>query len=210
MKPEMHYGEDDCPVSATESFPKDAELHFENWHYDCSPCTSLQILKLSWTLMQKRRWLFDNLIPFLNISWWKKSLIFLESFMWLHNHISFLSCSFVCMKDSWKVYLSNSYAVFRCEGLKKHHQCIKHWTIFLIMMLEMSQWRRKEASQEIYTELGRVLILSEFCSRIFCLQSMFHISDLITLLYIVVVMGSPFTSETILGSDVLIKGVQIL
>lgn len=29
MKPEMHYGEDDCPVSASESFPKDAELHFE-------------------------------------------------------------------------------------------------------------------------------------------------------------------------------------
>ncbi|KAG9138639.1 hypothetical protein Leryth_020479 [Lithospermum erythrorhizon] len=29
MKPEMHYGEDDCPVSVAESFPKDAELHFE-------------------------------------------------------------------------------------------------------------------------------------------------------------------------------------
>lgn len=29
MKPEMHYGEDDCPVPVTDSFPKDAELHFE-------------------------------------------------------------------------------------------------------------------------------------------------------------------------------------
>ncbi|KAL2509634.1 Peptidyl-prolyl cis-trans isomerase PASTICCINO1 [Forsythia ovata] len=29
MKPEMHYGEDDCPVSVADGFPKDAELHFE-------------------------------------------------------------------------------------------------------------------------------------------------------------------------------------
>lgn len=29
MKPELHYGEDDCPVSATDGFPKDAELNFE-------------------------------------------------------------------------------------------------------------------------------------------------------------------------------------
>ncbi|CAA7046206.1 unnamed protein product [Microthlaspi erraticum] len=29
MKPEMHYAERDCPVSAPDSFPKDDELHFE-------------------------------------------------------------------------------------------------------------------------------------------------------------------------------------
>ncbi|KAJ0088235.1 hypothetical protein Patl1_31761 [Pistacia atlantica] len=29
MKSEMHYGEDDCPVAAPGSFPKDKELHFE-------------------------------------------------------------------------------------------------------------------------------------------------------------------------------------
>ena len=29
MKPELHYGEDDCPVSFPDSFPKDAELDFE-------------------------------------------------------------------------------------------------------------------------------------------------------------------------------------
>lgn len=29
MKPELHYGEEDCPVSVSDSFPKDAELHFE-------------------------------------------------------------------------------------------------------------------------------------------------------------------------------------
>lgn len=29
MKPQLHYGEDDCPVSAPDSFPKDDELHFE-------------------------------------------------------------------------------------------------------------------------------------------------------------------------------------
>lgn len=29
MKPQMHYGETDCPVSVSESFPKDDELHFE-------------------------------------------------------------------------------------------------------------------------------------------------------------------------------------
>ncbi|KAM0070863.1 putative peptidylprolyl isomerase [Helianthus debilis subsp. tardiflorus] len=29
MKPELHYGEDDCPVSVSNSFPKDAELNFE-------------------------------------------------------------------------------------------------------------------------------------------------------------------------------------
>ncbi|KAF5750891.1 peptidyl-prolyl cis-trans isomerase PASTICCINO1 [Tripterygium wilfordii] len=29
MKPQMHYGEDDCPVSAPNGFPKEDELHFE-------------------------------------------------------------------------------------------------------------------------------------------------------------------------------------
>ncbi|KAK9123817.1 hypothetical protein Sjap_013419 [Stephania japonica] len=29
MKPELHYGEDDCPVAVSESFPKYEELHFE-------------------------------------------------------------------------------------------------------------------------------------------------------------------------------------
>ncbi|MFS7982925.1 putative peptidylprolyl isomerase [Helianthus anomalus] len=29
MKSELHYGEDDCPVSVSDSFPKDAELNFE-------------------------------------------------------------------------------------------------------------------------------------------------------------------------------------
>uniref|UniRef100_A0A7N0VHY8 peptidylprolyl isomerase n=1 Tax=Kalanchoe fedtschenkoi TaxID=63787 RepID=A0A7N0VHY8_KALFE len=29
MKPDMHYGETDCPVSVAESFPKDDEIHFE-------------------------------------------------------------------------------------------------------------------------------------------------------------------------------------
>ncbi|KAL1370973.1 hypothetical protein HN51_001192 [Arachis hypogaea] len=29
MKPQMHYGEDDCPISAPDSFPKEDELHFE-------------------------------------------------------------------------------------------------------------------------------------------------------------------------------------
>ncbi|KAF7144188.1 hypothetical protein RHSIM_Rhsim05G0200700 [Rhododendron simsii] len=29
MKPELHYGEEDCPLSASDSFPVDAELHFE-------------------------------------------------------------------------------------------------------------------------------------------------------------------------------------
>lgn len=29
MKPELHYGEEDCPVSVSDSFPKDLELHFE-------------------------------------------------------------------------------------------------------------------------------------------------------------------------------------
>ncbi|KAM0026468.1 putative peptidylprolyl isomerase [Helianthus debilis subsp. tardiflorus] len=29
MKPELHYGEDACPVSVSDSFPKDAELNFE-------------------------------------------------------------------------------------------------------------------------------------------------------------------------------------
>ncbi|KAK4396182.1 Peptidyl-prolyl cis-trans isomerase PASTICCINO1 [Sesamum angolense] len=28
-KPELHYGEEDCPVSVADSFPKDDELHFE-------------------------------------------------------------------------------------------------------------------------------------------------------------------------------------
>lgn len=29
MKPQLHYGEDDCPISAPDGFPKDDELHFE-------------------------------------------------------------------------------------------------------------------------------------------------------------------------------------
>ncbi|KAH6762035.1 FKBP-type peptidyl-prolyl cis-trans isomerase family protein [Perilla frutescens var. hirtella] len=29
VKPELHYGEEDCPVSVAHGFPKDAELHFE-------------------------------------------------------------------------------------------------------------------------------------------------------------------------------------
>ncbi|CAI9098339.1 OLC1v1034968C1 [Oldenlandia corymbosa var. corymbosa] len=29
MKPEMHFGETDCPVSVADNFPKDSELHFE-------------------------------------------------------------------------------------------------------------------------------------------------------------------------------------
>lgn len=29
VKPELHYGEEDCPVSAADGFPKDADLHFE-------------------------------------------------------------------------------------------------------------------------------------------------------------------------------------
>ncbi|XP_058214897.1 peptidyl-prolyl cis-trans isomerase PASTICCINO1 [Rhododendron vialii] len=29
MKPELHYGEEDCPLSVSDSFPVDAELHFE-------------------------------------------------------------------------------------------------------------------------------------------------------------------------------------
>ncbi|KAF3449037.1 hypothetical protein FNV43_RR09761 [Rhamnella rubrinervis] len=29
MKPQLHYGEDDCPVSVPSGFPKDDELHFE-------------------------------------------------------------------------------------------------------------------------------------------------------------------------------------
>ncbi|XP_027334699.1 peptidyl-prolyl cis-trans isomerase PASTICCINO1 isoform X2 [Abrus precatorius] len=29
MKPQLHYGEDDCPISAPNGFPKDDELHFE-------------------------------------------------------------------------------------------------------------------------------------------------------------------------------------
>ncbi|XP_057511964.1 peptidyl-prolyl cis-trans isomerase PASTICCINO1 [Actinidia eriantha] len=29
MKPELHYGEEDCPLSVSDSFPKDVELHFE-------------------------------------------------------------------------------------------------------------------------------------------------------------------------------------
>jgi hypothetical protein len=29
MKPQLHYSEDDCPISAPDGFPKDDELHFE-------------------------------------------------------------------------------------------------------------------------------------------------------------------------------------
>ena len=29
MKPEVHYGEPDCPVTPPEDFPKEDELHFE-------------------------------------------------------------------------------------------------------------------------------------------------------------------------------------
>lgn len=36
IKPELHYGEDDCPVSVSDAFPKDAELHFETEMIDFS------------------------------------------------------------------------------------------------------------------------------------------------------------------------------
>lgn len=29
VKPELHYGEEDCPASASDNFPKDVDLHFE-------------------------------------------------------------------------------------------------------------------------------------------------------------------------------------
>ena len=29
MKPQLHYAEEDCPVSVSSAFPKDDELHFE-------------------------------------------------------------------------------------------------------------------------------------------------------------------------------------
>jgi hypothetical protein len=29
MKPQIHYAEDDCPVTAPDGFPKDDELQFE-------------------------------------------------------------------------------------------------------------------------------------------------------------------------------------
>ncbi|MFS8026085.1 putative peptidylprolyl isomerase [Helianthus anomalus] len=29
MKPELHYGDDDCPVSISDSFSKDDQLNFE-------------------------------------------------------------------------------------------------------------------------------------------------------------------------------------
>ncbi|MFS8009840.1 putative peptidylprolyl isomerase [Helianthus anomalus] len=29
MKPDLHYGDDDCPVSISDSFSKDAQLNFE-------------------------------------------------------------------------------------------------------------------------------------------------------------------------------------
>lgn len=29
MKHQLHYGEDDCPISAPDGFPKEDELHFE-------------------------------------------------------------------------------------------------------------------------------------------------------------------------------------
>lgn len=29
MKPELHYGEDSCPLKAPDAFPIDDELHFE-------------------------------------------------------------------------------------------------------------------------------------------------------------------------------------
>lgn len=29
MKPELHYGESDCPVTVPDNFPKDDELHFQ-------------------------------------------------------------------------------------------------------------------------------------------------------------------------------------
>ncbi|KZV53412.1 hypothetical protein F511_10198 [Dorcoceras hygrometricum] len=35
VKSELHYGEEDCPVSAADGFPKDAELHFEIELIDC-------------------------------------------------------------------------------------------------------------------------------------------------------------------------------
>lgn len=29
MKPEIHYAEEDCPLTISEAFPKNDELHFE-------------------------------------------------------------------------------------------------------------------------------------------------------------------------------------
>ena len=29
MKPEIHYAEEDCPVTVSDDFPKNDELHFE-------------------------------------------------------------------------------------------------------------------------------------------------------------------------------------
>lgn len=29
IKPQLHYGEDDCPIQVSSNFPKDDELHFE-------------------------------------------------------------------------------------------------------------------------------------------------------------------------------------
>ncbi|KAK3018976.1 hypothetical protein RJ639_003395 [Escallonia herrerae] len=58
IKPELHYAEDHCPVSVSESFPKDAELHFEIELIDFSKVkarilNSLSIMYLCGTLSLK-------------------------------------------------------------------------------------------------------------------------------------------------------------
>ncbi|XVE96971.1 hypothetical protein REPUB_Repub02eG0270000 [Reevesia pubescens] len=49
MKPQMHYGEEDCPVPVPSSFPKEDELHFEIELIDFSKakvvCDDLGVLK---------------------------------------------------------------------------------------------------------------------------------------------------------------------
>ncbi|PSS32648.1 Peptidyl-prolyl cis-trans isomerase [Actinidia chinensis var. chinensis] len=49
MKPELHYGEEDCPLSVSDSFPKDVELHFEIELIDFSKvkviCEDLGVVK---------------------------------------------------------------------------------------------------------------------------------------------------------------------
>ncbi|KAL6987695.1 G1/S-specific cyclin pas1 [Sarracenia purpurea var. burkii] len=49
MKPELHYGEENCPLSVSDSFPKDAELHFEIELIDFSKvkviCEDLGVVK---------------------------------------------------------------------------------------------------------------------------------------------------------------------
>ncbi|KVI12111.1 Peptidyl-prolyl cis-trans isomerase, FKBP-type [Cynara cardunculus var. scolymus] len=49
MKPELHYGEDDCPVSVSDSFPKDAELNFEIELIEFSKIKARATNRLSYT-----------------------------------------------------------------------------------------------------------------------------------------------------------------